>query len=94
MNRGGYQILDLLDKKLASGTGVTIPGSHNRIKYNNRKVILLCGCTVQASGNGAVTALNDEFVNFTETEGTYSATLSNGGTLTVTSADLVTYTEA
>lgn len=94
MNRGGYQILDLLDKTLLSGTGATIQGSHNRIKYNNRKAVLLCGCTVKDSANGAANALNDEYVNFTESEGTYSATLSNGGTLTVTSADLVTYTKA
>lgn len=94
MNRGGYQIIDLHDITLASGTPETIPGVYNRVINNNRKAYLLCGATVQASGNGDITILNDEVVNFIEGESGYTASLLNGGTILVTSADAVTYTEA
>lgn len=94
MNRGGYQIIDLKDEVLTSGTPSTITGIYSRIINNNRKVFLLCGCTVKASGNGDETALNDEVVNFLESEGGYTASLLNGGTILVTSADTVTYTHA
>lgn len=94
MNRGGYQIIDLKDTVLPSGTEETITGVYSRIVNNNRKVFLLCGCTVQASGNGDITALNDEVVNFIESEGGYNASLLNGGTILVADGDKVTYTEA
>lgn len=94
MNRGGYQIIDFKDEVLASGTPTTITGVHSRITNNNRKAFLLCGVTVQASGNGAIYALNDEIVNFLESEDGFTASLVNGGTILVTSSDTVTYTEA
>lgn len=94
MNRGGYQIIDFKDEVLPSGTPVTITGTHSRIVNNNRKAFLLCGVTVQASGNGAITALNDEVVNFLESADGYTASLANGGTILVASTDAVTYTEA
>lgn len=94
MNRGGYQIIDLRDTTLPSGTAETVTGVYDRIINNNRKVFLLCGLKVQASGNGAVETLNDEVVNFIESEGGYTASLLNGGTILIASGDKVTYTEA
>lgn len=94
MNRGGYQIIDFKDTVLPSGTTETITGVYSRVVNNNRKAYLLCGVTVQASGNGDITALNDEVVNFIDSEGGYTASLLNGGTILVAEGDKVTYTEA
>lgn len=94
MNRGGYQIIDLKDTLLPSGTAETITGVYSRVLNNNRKVFLLCGATVQASNNGDITPLNDEVVNFIESENGYTASLLNGGTILIAAGDRVTYTEA
>lgn len=94
MYKGGYQIVDFKDEVLTSGNATTITGVYSRIKNNNRKVFLLSGLTVKASANATPTALNDEVVNISENEGVYSATLANGGSLSITSADAVTYTKA
>lgn len=93
MNRGGYQIIDLKNTTLTSGTPSTISGVYSRIVNNNRKTYLLCGIIVQASGNGDITELNDEVVNFLESEDGYTASISDGGTILITSTDSVTYTE-
>lgn len=92
MYKGGYQIVDFKDEVLTSGSVTTITGVYSRIKNNNRKVFLLSGLTVRANANATATALNDEIVNVSEDAGVYSATLSNGGSLSITSADAVTYT--
>lgn len=94
MYRGGYQIIDLKDTVLTAGTPETITGVHSRIVNNNRKAFLLCGVTVKGEANGTPEALNDEVVNFIASEQGYTASLLNGGTITVTSADAVTYTAA
>lgn len=94
MNRGGYQIIDLKNVTLPSGTEETITGIYDRVTNNNRKAFLLCGVKVQASGNGDITELNDEVVNFLEGEDGYTASLTNGGTILVAEDDKVTYTEA
>lgn len=92
MYKGGYQIIDLKDVALTSATEETITGTYARVKNNNRKVFLLCGLTVLVSGTP--TALNDCIVNFTEDDGTYTATLPNGGTIVFATGDKVTYTQA
>lgn len=94
MYKGGYQIIDLKDVVLVSGTSKTITGVSSRITNNNRKVFLLCGVTVRGTDDETATALNDEVVNFVESETGYTATLSNGGTIAVTNSDSVTYTQA
>lgn len=94
MYKGGYQIVDFKDEVLTSGNATTITGVYSRIKNNNRKVFLLSGLTVRANANATPTALNDEIVNVSEDAGVYSATLSNGGSLSITSSDAVTYTES
>lgn len=94
MYRGGYQIIDLKDIVLVSGTPKTITGVVSRITNNNRKVFLLSNVTVRGTNDETATTLNDEVVNFIESETGYIATLSNGGTILVTNLDSVTYTEA
>lgn len=92
MYRGGYQIIDLKDVALTSGVAKTITGTYGRVRNNNRKAFLLCGLTVVISGTP--TALDDCVLNFTESEGTYTATLPNGGTIALATGDTVTYTQA
>jgi len=94
MYKGGYQIVDFKDEVLTSGNATTITGVYSRLKNNNRKVFLLSGLTVRASANATAMALNDEVVNISENDGVYSTTLANGGSLSITSADAVTYTKA
>lgn len=94
MYKGGYQILDCKETVLTSGTAKTITGSYARIHNNTGKPILVSGCIVKNSANGDAVALTDCWVNFTVNNGTYTGTLSNGGTLAITSADAVTYTHS
>lgn len=94
MSKGGYQVIDLKGITLHSGTPETIEGVYSKIINNNKKFYLLENATVQASNNGDISELNAEVVNFLEGESGYTASLLNGGTILVTSADAVTYTES
>lgn len=82
---GGYQIIDLKDTDLVSGTGVTISGTHEAIEGSYRKPLLLANIVI-----GGVEK-NDAFVSFTVASNTYSTSIY-GGTITIDSDDLVTYT--
>lgn len=85
MKNGGYKIINLKDTDLTSGVGVTISGTYDAIENSYRKPLLLSGIVI-----GSVEK-NDAFVAFTVSSGTYSCDLY-GGTITIDSDDVVTYT--
>lgn len=85
MKNGGYKIIDLKDTNLVSGVGVTISGTHEAIENSYRKPLLLANITI-----GGVEK-NDAFVAFTVASNTYSTDVY-GGTLTIDSDDVVTFT--
>lgn len=83
--RGGYQIIDLQNKSLTVGTGVTFNGIYGQIGAT-RKAILVTGINI------ADTEYHDTFVDFTVSGTSYTGTIY-GKTITITNADLVTITE-
>lgn len=80
---GGYQIIDLKNINFVSGTGQTVAGVYDLLKAN-RKAVLLTNIVIGG------TEYKDTFVELSGA--TYTGTCY-GHTLTITSADLVTFTQ-
>lgn len=80
---GGYQIIDLKNINFVSGTGQTVAGVYDLLKAN-RKAVLLTNIVIGG------TEYKDTFVELSGA--TYTGTCY-GHTLTITSSDLVTFTQ-
>lgn len=85
MTKGGYQIIDLKNVQLTSGTGATFKGVYEQIE-GTRKAILVSGLNVGG------TEYHDTFVDFTVSNTTFTGTIY-GKTITITDEDLVTVTD-
>lgn len=88
MARGGYQIIDFKKTKATSASAIAIPGVHEALEGNYGKATLACGIIV---GDKEYT---DEWIVFTNAEGTYSGKLSDGTSISITAEDMVTFTSA
>ncbi len=84
MNKGGYQIIDLKNVELTSGTGTVFDGVYEKIE-GTRKPILVSGLNVGG------TEYNDAYVQFTVSGSNYTTTIY-GMTLTIADDDTVTPT--
>ena len=84
MRNGGYKIINLKDVNLTSTTK-KVSGIHDDIENSYRKPLLLSGITI----NGV--EKNDAFVAPTISSGSYLFKVY-GGTITVTSQDMVSFT--
>ena len=82
---GGYQILDLKDTNFVTGTGQKIEGAYDLLE-GTRKVTLLTNIVIDE------TEYKDTFVELTG-GASFTGTVY-GKTLTITSADLVTFANA
>lgn len=80
---GGYQIIDLKNINFVSGTGQTIAGIYHLLDAN-QKVVLLTNIVIDG------TPYRDTFIELKG--GTITGTCY-GYTLTITGADLVTFTK-
>lgn len=80
---GGYQIIDLKNINFVSGTGQTIAGIYDLLEAN-RKAVLLTNIVIGG------TEYKDTFI---ELSGATFTGTCYGHTLTITSADLVTFTQ-
>ena len=82
---GGYQILDLKNTNFVTGTGQKIEGAYDLLE-GTRKVTLLTNIVIDD------TEYKDTFVEFTG--GANFTGEVYGKTITITSADLVTFANA
>lgn len=82
--KGGYKLIDLKDRKLTVGDGVTVKGIYNSIENSYNKPLILTGINI-----GGVER-NDVFIYFADDSGSYVANISATEKVTITSADLVT----
>ena len=80
---GGYQIIDLKNINFVSGTGQTVAGIYDLLKAN-RKAVLLTNIVIGG------TKYRDTFI---ELKGATFTGTCYGYTLTITNADLVTFTQ-
>lgn len=85
--KGGYKILDLSGIDFESGSGQTIAGSYSTLE-SSTKATLIEALTISG------TEYNALWANFTLSETTYTATLPDSITITVSQEDLVTVTKA
>lgn len=82
MKIGGYQIIDLEDKNLVTGTPTQYKGLYDKIEAT-RKPVLLCGITIDGKEyHNTYTAFYVDGSNFTATV--------YGKTITLTDNDVVT----
>lgn len=86
MTKGGYQIIDLKNKQLTSGTGMVYEGIYDLIE-GTRKAILVSGLNVGG------TEYHDTFVDFTVNGSNFEGTIY-GKTITISDTDVVTVTNA
>lgn len=86
MQKGGYQIIDLQNKQLESGTGAVFKGVFEKIE-GTRKAILISGLNVGG------TEYHDTFVELTVNGSQYEGTIY-GKTITISGDDTVTVTNA
>lgn len=86
MKKGGYQIVNLKETALTSGTGKTIKGTFEQATGARNKRTIVSGLKV-----GSNTVTPDFETPFKLVSTTAKATFS-GGKLSITNADLVTYT--
>lgn len=84
MLKGGYQIIDLKNKKLTSATGMVYDGIYDKIE-GTRKAILISGLNVGG------TEYHDTFVELTVDGTDYKGTIY-GKTITISDKDVVTVT--
>lgn len=102
MAKGGYQTIDLSKDPFISGQAHTVHGAYSKATMlNGHKAILLEGIRLGASTLTVSTMVasdftpkNAEFVNFTVSDSTATATLHDNTTVAITSADAVTVTGA
>ena len=86
MVKGGYQIIDLGNKKLTIGTGMVYDGIYDKIE-GTRKAILVSGLNVGG------TEYHDTFVELTVSGTDYTGTIY-GKTITISDKNVVTVTDA
>lgn len=86
MLKGGYQIIDLQNKKLESGVGMVYEGVYDKID-GTRKAILISGLNVGG------TEYHDTFVELTVNVSNYEGAIY-GKSITISDADVVTVTNA
>lgn len=80
---GGYQIIDLKNINFVSGTGQTVAGIYDLLEAN-RKVVLLTNIRIDGTEH------KDTFIELAKRPFTGTC---YGYTLTITSANLVTFTK-
>lgn len=85
MQKGGYQIIDLKNKELTSGVGMTYEGIYDKIE-GTRKAILVSGLNLEG------TEYHDSFVDFTVNNTVFEGTIF-GNAITISDEDVVTVTE-
>lgn len=86
MVKGGYQIIDLQNKQLESGTSMTFPGVYEKVE-GTRKAILISGLNVGG------TEFHDTFVELAASGTNFEGTIY-GKTITIADDDSVTVTNA
>ena len=84
MRNGGYKIINLADVSL-NGTAKKVEGVHAAIEHSYRKPLLLSGIVIDGVEK------NDAFVAPTVSSGSYVIKVY-GGTITITSQDMVSFT--
>lgn len=84
--KGGYQIIDLKGVSLTSGSAVVIKGVYESIEGNYYKPLLLSGLVISDIEQ------TDAFISAISGTNLYTISLANGGSITITNEDKVTYT--
>lgn len=75
--RGGYQLINLKDKNIVTGSTATIKGIYNQIENNHRKNMILTGITidgVEYADCSICPTLNGSNYTFTAWGKTYTVT--------------------
>ena len=89
MTNGGYQILDLKNAALTSGTKKTIKGTFDALDRANKKRMVISGMTVDGTSDNAIAGYFIPSVNVSTNKATgYNGALSIGtSSLAVNVAD-------
>lgn len=85
--KGGYKILDFSGIDFESGSGQTIAGTYDKLESSTKATL------IESLSVGG-TEYNSQWANFTLAEGTFTATLPDNITVTVSQEDLVTVTKS